>query len=53
MLFKIKTTSKLFFGDTVKGRKFNIHEGYFDAKNIFSRTFLHHLKHRPDIVQDL
>ena len=52
MRFK-KNTSRKFFGITAKGRKFIIHAGYFDANSIFSHWFLHNLKHRPNVVQDL
>ena len=53
ILFKRNTISKFFVGVTVKGRKFIIHEEYFDAKNIFSHQFLQNLKHRPNMVQHL
>ena len=51
--FKRKTTSKFFVGIKVKGRKFIIHVLYFDANNIFSHPFLHYIKKRPNLVQDL
>ena len=53
MSFKIKTTSKLFVGITDKKRNFNIYAEYFDANNILSHPFLHNLKHRQHVVQDL
>ena len=53
MRFNIKTTSTLFVGITVKGGEFIIHVDCFDANNIFSDRFLRHLKHIPNVVQDL
>ena len=53
MRFKRKTTSTICFGITFKGRKFTINAEYLDANNIFSHQFLHNLKHRPNIIQDL
>ena len=53
MCFKRKTTSKFSVGITFKGITFIIHAEYFDAKNIFSRRFLHNIRHRPNVVQSL
>ena len=39
MCLKIKTTSKLFVGITNNKIKFIIHPEYFDANNIFSKSF--------------
>ena len=51
MRLKRRTTSKFIVGITYK--KITIHQEYFDAKNIFSHSFIHNLKHKPKIFQDL
>ena len=53
MLLKRKTTSKFFVDIKYKKRDFSIHPECFDAKNIFSHPFIHNLKHKPNMVQDL
>ena len=53
MSLKRKTTGKFFFGITYKKRKFIIHPEYFDANNIFSHSFIHNLRHKPNMVKDL
>ena len=53
MVFKRKTTIKLFVGITYKNRQFIINPEYFDANNIFSHPFIYNLKHKPNIVKYL
>ena len=53
MRLKRKTTRKFFVGITYKKIKFIIHPEYFDANNIFSHSFIHNLKHKPNMVQDM
>ena len=48
-----KTTHNLFVGIKSKKRKFIIHPEYSDANNILSRPFIHNLRHKPNMVQDL
>ena len=36
-----------------KKRKFIIHPGFFDAKNIISDPFIHNIKRKPNMVHDL
>ena len=50
---KEKTTSKFSVGITPKKRKFIIHPEFFYPSNIFSHPFIHNLKHKPNIFQDL
>ena len=50
---RIKTTSKFFVGFISKNRKFIIHTECFGANNIFSHPFIHNIKHKPNMVQDL
>ena len=37
----------------MKKIRFIIHPEYFDANNIFSYTFIHNLKHKQKMAQDL
>ena len=53
MRLNIETTRKFFVGITYKKRKFIIHPEYFDANNIFSHSFIHNIKHKPNMVQYL
>ena len=53
MRLKRKKTSKLFVGITYKKIRFIIHPEYFDANNIFSHPFIHNLKHKSNMVQDM
>ena len=53
MRSKIKIITKLFVGFTYQKRRFIIHPEYFDAKNIFSHSFIQNLKHKPNMVQYL
>ena len=48
---KEKTTSKFFVGITKK--RFMIHHDVFDAKNIFSQSFIQNLKQKPNMFQNL
>ena len=53
MRLNIKIKIKLFVGITYKKKKFIIHPEYFDAKNFFSRPFIHNIKHKTNTVQDM
>ena len=50
---KRKTPIKFFVGITKKKVKVFIHPQFSDANNIFSHPFIHNLKHKPNVVQDL
>ena len=50
-MFKEKYNNQVICWYYIQKRDFIIHPEYFDANNILSHPFIHHIKHKPNMVQ--